>query len=90
MTEPEPQQVIDEPGVEDAADEPGQKPPEWRIFGIDYDKRGVEWVLWALTDDEQIYAGRVVANGGEFYLGDFETAESHWRAFATQTKRSVR
>ena len=80
MTEPDPVDEEVEVGPE------GTKPPTWKVYGIDYDKRGVEWVLWGLSDEEQIYMGKVEANGGQFYEGDWETAQRHWRAFVTQTK----
>ena len=65
-----------------AAGEPDEKPPTWKIFGIDYDRRRVEWVLWGLSDDVQIYLGRVEANGGVFFEGsDFDRAVRLFHAF---------
>ena len=64
-----------------AAGEPDERPSTWKIFGIDYDRRSTEWVLWGLSDDVQIYLGRVEANGGQFFEGDFDQAVRLFHAF---------
>lgn len=64
--------------------DPDEKPPDWKMFGIDYDRRRVEWVLWGLTDGVMVYAGKVDANGSQFYFGDFDQATNLWQAFAGQ------
>ena len=77
MTEPE------FPVDESTDTEANTKPPTWVVVAVDYDRRNVEWVLWAFTDGVEIYAGKVEANGGQFFEGDYERAASHWRAFAS-------
>lgn len=54
----------------------------WYVIGCDCDRRGTEWVLWGIGEGPDM--GKVEANGGPFFIGEFDRARDLWTAFAEQ------
>jgi hypothetical protein len=54
----------------------------WYVIAVECDRRGTEWVLWAIGDGPDL--GKVEANGGPFFVGEYERAGELWHAFARQ------
>ena len=54
----------------------------WYVLARECDRRGVEWVLWGIGEGPDL--GKVEANEGLFFVGEWERARDLWRAFAEQ------
>ena len=74
----EPAEPVDQQQPEPLED-PDTEPDTWVLIAIAYDRRRVEWTLWAFGRDRS--AGRVEANEAVWFSGEFGQAGRIFDAF---------